>query len=297
MAILIDEHSRVLVQGITGKEGSKATKEMIDYGTTILCGVTPGKGGDLIENRPVYDSVREAVEVFPDINVSVIYVPPLSAKDSVLEAIKNGISLVVLITETVPIQDCAVMISCARKYGATLVGPSSIGIISPEKSKVGSIGGNSNIQFTQGPVGIISKSGGMCSETAMILKKAGFGTSTVVGIGGDAISGSDFCDILELFEKDDQTKVIVLFCEIGGLYEKKAAEFIKSNISKPVIAYVSGKFAQQLPQVSLGHAGAILEGKETTYESKVNYFKKNGVMVVNQHHQIIDYVKSVLEKK
>ena len=161
----------------------------------------------------------------------------------------------------------------------------------------GGIGGNSNIQFTQGPVGIISKSGGMCSETAMILKKAGYGTSTVVGIGGDAISGSDFCDILKSFEEDEQTKVIVLFCEIGGLYEKRAAEFIRLHIAKPVIAYVSGKFAQQLPQVSLGHAGAILEGKETTYESKVNCFKKNGVIVVNQHHQIVDYVKNVLEKK
>jgi succinyl-CoA synthetase alpha subunit len=295
MSILINNKSNVLVQGITGKEGSRATKEMLDYGTNVLCGVTPGKGGQSVESKPVFNSVFEAKKSFPNLDASVIYVPPLAAKDSVFEAISNGIKLVVLITENIPIHDCAKMYAFAKQHGSWLIGPSSIGVISSGESKLGSIGGDSNIQYEKGPVGIISKSGGMCSETAMMLKKEGYGTSTVVGIGGDVIPGSDYEDILKLFENDVQTKVIVLLCEIGGLLEQKAADYINKHMKKPVIAYVSGEFAQNLPKVSLGHAGAILEGRDTSREAKVKYFIENYINVAKQHHNIIDLVKKILK--
>lgn len=295
MAILIDENSKVLVQGITGKEGSKSTKEMLEYGTKVLCGVTPGKGGQEVEGLPVFDSVKQAVDKFEDLNTTVIYVPPLLAKDCVFEAANCGIKLIVLITETIPIHDVSEMIAYCKLKGSRFVGPSSIGIISSGICKLGSIGGNSNVQYEKGPIGIISKSGGMCSETAMMLKtETGYGTSTVVGIGGDVLNGSDYADLLELFESDDQTKVIVMFCEIGGLQEQKAAQYIKDHVTKPVIAYVSGKFAQSLPKVSLGHAGAILEGEGTTRDSKIKALKESGVLIAEQHHHIIDLVKEVL---
>lgn len=293
MAIIIDKKNKVLVQGITGKEGKKATKQMIDYGTNVLCGVTPGKGGEEVFGKPVFNTIKEAKKRYNYLDTSVIYVPPLLAKDCVFEAIKNGIKTIILITETIPIHDTCEMVELAKKNHVRLIGPSSIGVISSGIAKLGSIGGNSNIQYQKGNVGIISKSGGMCSETAMMLKQAGFGTSTVVGIGGDPILGSDFTDILELFEKDEETQIIVLFCEIGGLYEQKAAKYIKENMTKKVIAYVSGKFAENLPKVSLGHAGAILEGKETTRDAKVKAFKEAGVLVAEQHHEIIDLIKKI----
>ena len=295
MAILIDKNTNILVQGITGKEGARATKEMIDYGSNIHCGVTPGKGGEIIEEKPVFNSVAEAIKSYPQLNTSVIYVPPNAAKDSVFEAIAHGIKLIVLITENVPIHDTAEMIAFARQKKVRIIGPSSIGVISSGIAKVGSIGGNTNIQYKKGPIGIISKSGGMCSETAMMLKKEGYGTSTVVGIGGDVISGTDFVDILELFERDAETKVIILLGEIGGMYEQKAADFIKSNITKPVFVYISGKAAEYLPKVSLGHAGAIIEGNNTTWNAKINYFKKNNIKVVNFHHELINLVKEELK--
>jgi len=294
MAILINEDTKVLVQGITGKEGSRGTKMMLDYGTKVLCGVTPGKGGQEVEGKPVYDTIKQALEKHP-VNTSVLYVPPLLAKDAAIEAIVNGIKLVVIITETIPIHDTAEILEYARRYKARVVGPNIIGIISPGKCKIGSIGGDTNIQFVPGNVGIISKSGGMSSETTMLLKEGGYGTSTVVGIGGDVISGTDFCDALELFEEDKETKVIVMFCEIGGAYEEKAAELIKSGkITKPVIAFVTGKFAAEFQYISLGHAGAIVEGNTGTREAKVEALKEAGVKIADVHHEILDLVKEVL---
>ena len=295
MAILVDQNTKLLVQGITGEEGSKATKEMLDYGTEVVCGVTPGKGGQEIEGKPVYNTIREALKNHPDVNASVVYVPPIAGKDACIEAIVKGIKLIVCITETIPVHDTAEIIAYARKYNARLIGPSSLGIISPGKGKIGSLGGSTNRSYIHGNIGIISKSGGMCSETALLLKQNNIGTSTVISIGGDVISGSDFCDLLELFEQDDETKAVIIFGEIGGAYEQKIADMIlEKKFTKPIIAFISGKFASTFPYVALGHAGAIIEGKQGTREAKVEALKKAGVKIAEVHHEIVDLIKEVL---
>ena len=297
MAILIDENTRVLVSGITGKEGSRSTKEMLDYGTKVVCGVTPKKGGQSVEGVPVYNSVSEAIKNHPEVNTSVLYVPPMRAKDSLLESINAKIPLIVCITENIPIHDFLECYERAKKNGVRIIGPSSVGIISSDICKVGSIGGASNVQYSEGPVGIISKSGGMTSETALLLKNNRIGTSTSVGIGGDVICGSDFVDILRLFEKDEKTRVIVLFCEIGGEYEQRVAQGVKcGEITKPIVAFVSGAFAENLHGVSIGHAGAIIEGVNATRTAKVKAFEDAGIKVAKIHHEIVDLVKEILDK-
>ena len=220
MGIIIDENTNVLVQGMTGKEGRIATKQMIDYKTKVSCGVTPGKGGMKIENLPIFDSVKEAIAYDPKINTSVLYVPPLTVYDATMEAIENNIKTIIIVTENVPVKDSARLINYAKQKKIMIIGPSSVGVINLGVGKVGSIGGELNDAYSKGNIGIISKSGGMCAETASILTKQGIGQSTVVGIGGDVIIGSNFVEILSLFEKDDDTKAIVLFGEIGGNYEE-----------------------------------------------------------------------------
>jgi len=293
MSILVDENTTVMVQGITGKEGARTTKDMLDYGTKVVCGVTPGKGGQEVEGVPVYNTVKEAVhQHHPD--VSVIYVPPSAAKNAAIEAIENGIRLVNVITETVPIHDTAQMLAYAKRHGATIVGPSSAGILCPGKTRIGSVGGEG---FTPGKIGIISKSGAMSKETATLFTHAGFGQSTVVTIGGDVLIGSTFADILRLFGQDKDTDAIVLFGEIGGTYEEDAAAFIKQGgFTKPVAAFISGTFASSLPNVSLGHAGAIIEGGKGTRESKIKALKDAGVMIAEVHHELVDLIKGALKK-
>jgi len=294
MAILINENTKVLVQGITGTQGSLATKDMLDYGTNVLCGVTPGKGGRKVEGVPVYDDVESARRAH-DVSVSVIYVPPKFVKNAALEAINAGMKCVVIVTEGVPIHDSAQILARARETHTRVIGPSSIGIISPGKAKVGSIAmGKDHKSFTPGNIGIISKSGGMCSETALVVRKAGFGQSTVVGIGGDVLVGSDFVDILKIFENDKETAAIVLFGEIGGAYEELAAEYIKQHISKPVVAFVSGIFASTIQDVSLGHAGAIIEQGRGTRSNKVEALRNAGVRVVDVHHEIGAVLREML---
>ena len=297
MGILINKNTKVLVQGITGAEGSKTTRQCIEYGTNIVCGVTPGKGGQKVEGKPVYNSVKEAIEKHSDVNVSVLYVPPLRAKDAFIEAINAKIPLIVCITENIPIHDFLECYELAKKNNVRIVGPTSVGIITSDICKVGSIGGDKNLQYSKGPVGIISKSGGMTSETALLLKNESIGTSTCVSIGGDVICGSDFVDILKLFEKDEQTKVIVLFCEIGGEYEQLVAKaYTEKVITKPIVAFVSGAFVENMPGVSVGHAGAIVEGENSKRSAKINAFKQAGIKVANVHHEIAELVKQELEK-
>ena len=297
MAILVDENTKVLVQGMTGKEGSRCSKFMIDYGTNVVCGVTPRKGGQEEHGKPIYNSVKEALAKHPDVNTSVIFVPAKFAKGAILEAIENNIPLINIITEFIAIHDVCECVAKAKEKGLTLIGPTSIGLCSPSKKvKTGAIGGNTNKAYAPGPVGIISKSGGMSSETAYILKLAGIGQSTVVGIGGDVLNGFSFVDALKLFKDDDETKVIVLFGEIGGTYEEEAAAYIKkTNYPKPVVAFVSGKFAEDLPNTTLGHAGAIIEGNKGTRSAKVKALKDAGVHVVEIHHEIVDKVKELLK--
>lgn len=295
MSILIDRNTKVLIQGITGKEASRACRFMLDYGTKVLCGVTPGKGGEVVEGVPVFHSVGEALASFPEVNCAMISVPPASSWDAVHEAIEHDISLINVMTETIPVHDSAKMLARAREKNVRVVGPASVGIISPGKGKVGFIGGPTNQSFTPGPVGILSKSGGMCSETALTLSSAGIGQSTVVGIGGDVIVGSTFSDLIELFETDPETKVIVLYGEIGGTYEQEAAAALKSGkCTKPVIAFISGKFASTIRHIPLGHAGAIIEGDLGTRESKIESLRDAGVHVVEVHHEIATKVKEIL---
>lgn len=295
MAILIDKNTRVLVQGITGNEGSRACKEMLVYGTQVVAGVTPGKGGQTVEGVPVYNTVFEALDSHPEINTSLITVPAAFAKDAALEAIDAHIPLIDILTEHVPTADAAYIVAAARRQGVRVVGPSSVGIISPGVAKIGSIGsGEVKKVFTSGPIGVVSKSGGMTAEVSATLSRAKLGQSTVIGIGGDAIIGSDFVDLLELFEKDSETKAVVLFGEVGGTYEELAAAFIKrGGFKKPVVALVAGSFTETLPQGTvLGHAGAIVSRGRGSYASKVKALKAAGVMVVD----ILDEVPGMLRK-
>jgi len=298
MSILVDQATRVLIQGITGKEGIRACKEMLSYGTRVLAGVTPGKGGEAVEGIPVYNTIAEAKKNHPEINTSLIVVPSQAVKDAAWEAIWAGIPLINILTEHVPVRDCATIISFAKSHGVRIVGPSSVGIISPGKAKLGSIGSSAVEKevFSPGAVGIISKSGGMTSEIALTLTKAGFGQSTAVGIGGDFLIGSDFSDLLKLFANDPETKAVVLFGEIGGTYEEQAAELIKNGgIRKPVIAFVAGKFSESLPEESiLGHAGAIVSRGRGSYTSKINAFKKAGVLLASELEEVPLLLKSVL---
>ncbi len=289
MSILVNEKTKVLVQGITGKEGSKVALQMKNYGTKVLAGVTPGKGGQEVHGVPVYNSIAEALENHPGINTSLISVPNFAVFGAMKEAVEAKIPLIDVFTEHVPIADTAKAIAMAKKAGVRIVGPSSMGIISPGIGKVGQIGGEDpRGVFSKGYVGVISKSGGMASETAWILTKNGIGQSTVVGIGGDILVGSAFADLLEDFEKDPQTKAVVLFGEIGGTYEEDAAELIKSGkFTKKVVAFVSGLFAESLPQgTKLGHAGAIVYGDKGSYKSKIESLKSAGVTLAKTPDEI-----------
>lgn len=298
MVILIDENTKVVVQGITGREGVKTSKQMMDYGTKISCGVTPGRGGREVNGLKVFDSVKEALAYDPTINTSVVYVPPLGVYDAVVEAMRNDIKLIIVITENVPIKDSARLLELARLNNVRIVGPSSIGVMSVGITKVGSIGGYDNTSFSKGRIGIISKSGGMCSEVALILSNSGIGQSTCIGIGGDVIAGSNFVDLLELFECDTGTDAICVYGEIGGKYEEQIAEHVKAGkLKKPIIAYISGIFAETLPKTfSLGHVGAIVEKGSDSAEYKRKVLREAGVFVAEHLDDIPDLVKKALKK-
>src|SRR3989344_7115190 len=285
MAILVDKKTVVLVQGITGKEGARATKEMIEYGTKVVAGVTPGKGGTVTEDGvPVFNSVKEATNKFPEINASLIVVPAPFVYSATSEAIESNIPLVNILTEHVPVFDVARLIALAKRKNITIIGPSSVGIISPNKGKIGSIGssGSANKIFTQGSVGLISKSGGMTAEISRILSEKGLGQSAVVGIGGDLLIGATFVDIALLFEVDRQTEALVVFGEIGGTYEEALAEAMRAGrVTKPVVALIVGHFSEKLPQGTvLGHAGAIVNQGRGSYSSKINALKEAGAHIV-----------------
>jgi len=297
MAILVDKNSRVLVQGITGGEGSRAAKEMLEYGTSVVCGVTPGKGGQSVEGKPVYNSIKEARDMHPEVNVSLIAVPAPFIRKAALEAIENKIPLINILTEHVTAEDCALIYASAKKGGIKVIGPSSVGVISPGLGKLGAIGsGEVKNVFTSGPVGVISKSGGMTAEISSVLSQAGIGQSTVIGIGGDQIIGSDFVDILKLFKDDSQSKAIVMFGEVGGSYEELAAEYIKSSkFEKPVFAVIAGAFSDKLPKDTvLGHAGAIVSQGRGSYASKVKALTDAGVKVTNSLIELVKLVKESL---
>jgi succinyl-CoA synthetase alpha subunit len=308
VAILVRKETRTLVQGLTGKEGLKAAISMRDYGTPVSAGVTPNKGGQVVEGFPVYNTVSEAKAAHPEINASVLYVPAKAVLGAALEAMNAGIPLITIVTEHVPVKDTALLVAeararpSAREGPVRIVGPSSIGIIAPGVGKIGSIGGfTPSRSFSAGPVGIISKSGGMCSEIAHMLSHAGLGQSTVVGLGGDRIAGTTFADLLALFQADPDTRLVVLYGEIGGTYEQEAAGLVSSGgFTKPLVVCISGRFAETLPHgVHLGHAGAIIEGSEGTRAAKVEAFRRaNGsVAVAESSDEIPALCKHLLDRE
>ncbi len=293
MAILISKKTRVLIQGITGKSGSQAATELLDYDTKVVAGVTPGKGGEEVDTVPVFNAVAEALEACGKVDVSMVYVPPLLAKDAALEAIRAKIPLVHIFVEKMPILDVAIVLSEAKKYGVRVLGPASVGAISPGEAKIGSIGGpNPSRVFSKGPVGVISKSGGMCSEIAMLITNGGFGQSSVVGVGGDLLTGTSFSDLLLMFQEDPETKVVVAFGEVGGSSEIEAAKLIKEGrFTKPFIVFLAGKFAESLPKdTALGHAGSIV-GLEASMDEKVKILKEAGVLIAENFEDIPVLIK------
>jgi succinyl-CoA synthetase alpha subunit len=290
MSILIDEHTQVLVQGITGKEGSFHTQRMIEYGTKVVAGVTPGKGGNSFEGIPIYNSVEEAMGKHR-IDAGVIFVPARFASDAILEVAHAGIPLIVCITEGIPLHQMLRTYEIAKSRGVRLIGPNCPGLLSAGKSKIGIIPGQI---FSKGPVGVVSRSGTLTYEIVDQLTKAGIGQTTAVGIGGDPVIGSSFIDILELFEKDPETKLIVLVGEIGGSDEEQAAEFIGDQMSKPVVAYIAG-FAAPVGK-RMGHAGAIITGSSGTAEAKANALEAKGIPVARTPRQIVELAKQKLRK-
>jgi len=294
MSILVDENTRVLIQGITGREASSMSKEMLDYGTKIVAGVTPGRQGRTVHGIPVYDCVADALKDH-NANTALVSVPPAFAKDAVMEAVDNGIKLVVCLTERIPKQDVITMIAFAEAKGARIIGPNSGGIISPGKTRVGYFGGSEpHKAFTPGPVGIISRSGGMCTEICNLLTQGGIGQSTAIGMGGDPVVGMTYVDYLKLFQEDEETKVVVLFCEPGGKKEEAAAEYIKNHFSKPVVAFFGGKFVDKMPGTRFGHASVIVRPGSGATADKARLFTEAGVKVVDTYSEILPAVKEML---
>jgi len=289
MSILINGDTRLLVQGITGNEGGFHTDQMLAYGTNIVAGVTPGKGGEWVGNGkiPVFDSVRTAMEA-TGANTSAIFVPARFAGDAILEAADGGIQCIVCITEGVPVNEMLQIKQVIQNQGICLIGPNSPGIITPPQTKVGIIPGN--ITF-KGNVGVVSRSGTLTYEVVHTLKEAGIGTSTCVGIGGDPIIGTHFTDILSYFEGDSQTDIVVMIGEIGGRDEENAAEFISNNMTKPVVGFIAGQAAP--PNKRMGHAGAIIEGGVGTAESKIEALKNAGVQIAHYPDDIPELVKNL----
>jgi succinyl-CoA synthetase alpha subunit len=291
MSVLVDKNSKIIVQGFTGGEGTFHSTQMIDYGTNIVGGVTPGKGGQLHLNKPVFDSVSEAVNE-TSADTSVIFVPPPFAADAIMESADAGIKVIITITEGIPISDMVKVAPYVKKKGSILIGPNCPGVITPEESKVGIMPG---FVFKKGSVGIISKSGTLTYEAADQVVRAGLGISSAIGIGGDPIIGTTTRDAVELFVKDPDTECIVMIGEIGGQLEADAARWIKAEgNTKPVVGFIAGETAPK--GRTMGHAGAIVGGSEDTAEAKKRIMKECGIHVVNSPANIGKKVSEILKK-
>lgn len=288
MSILVDENTRLIIQGITGREGTFHCEQMLQYGTKVVAGVTPGKGGENVFGVPVFNTVREAMEA-TDANASVIFVPALYTAAGVYEALDAGLKTVMTIAEHVPVHDMMRVYHIAREKGARVIGPNSFGVISPGKSKAGFM---AHRIFKPGHVGIMSRSATNCYETVFMMTNAGIGQSTCVGVGGDMIPGSTFTDLLPLFEADPETKAIVMIGEIGGNEEELAAEYIKNHVTKPVVALIAGKNAPK--GKSMGHAGAIVAADGTgSAENKEKALRAAGVHIAETTTGIVDILKTL----
>ncbi len=298
MSILLSRDTTFIVQGITGREAVNLTRECLDYGSQVVGGVTPGRKGREVHGVPVFDTVAQAVAHHGGpIDGSVVTVPPAFTKDAVFEAILNGIELVVVVTERIPRGDVAQMVELANLQGARIIGPNCLGLIVPEVCKMGGIGGpavDAAKAYQPGPVGVMSRSGGMTTEISSSLTQAGLGVSTAVSIGGDAIIGSTYAELMPYFEADEQTEAIVIYTEPGGRMEAQLAEWVKDNDSRlPIVAFMAGKFMDddEMKGMSFGHAGTIVEGKEDTATEKIARLEAAGIRVVERIDEIPDAVK------
>jgi succinyl-CoA synthetase alpha subunit len=290
MAVIVDERTRVVVQGATGNQGRFHLTQMQAYGTHVMAGTSPGKGGEEVAGLPVYDTVEQAV-LHHAVNASVIFVPAGGAKDAAFEAIDAGLGVVVIVTEHIPVHDAMDVMAFARQRGATVVGPNTFGIISPGKAKLGIMPA---VAYSPGPVGIVARSGTLSYEIASALTAAGLGQTTVVGLGGDRVVGLNFVEVLRKFEDDGETLACVLVGEIGGTAEEEAAEFIK-GMTKPIVAYVAGRSAP--PGKRMGHAGAIIERGRGTFDGKVRALEAAGVKVATLPWEVAGLVAAILSRK
>ena len=289
MSVLVNNNSKVIVQGFTGSEGSFPASQMIEYGTNIVGGVTPGKGGSNHLDKPVFNTVHEAKKE-TDANVSIIFVPPAFAADAILESIDSNIEVIVAITEGIPVKDMISVKSYLKSKNSTLIGPNCPGVITPEEAKVGIMPG---FVFKKGNIGIVSKSGTLTYEAADQVVKSGFGISTAIGIGGDPIVGTSTLDAIKLFMEDDNTEGIVMIGEIGGNYEAEAARWINDNGNrKPVVGFIAGQTAPKGKR--MGHAGAIIGGKDDTASAKMKIMKKCGLIVAESPANIGSELKQIL---
>ena len=289
MSVFIDKNTTVIVQGITGRDGSFHTRQMIEYSTRIVAGVTPGKGGQQFDDTvPIFNTVAEAAKE-TGANTSVIYVPPMYAADAIMEAADAGVTLIVAITEGVPVLDMTKVYPFVKERGARLLGPNCPGLISPGKSKVGIIPGRI---CTPGPVGVVSRSGTLTYEIVYQLTRAGIGQTTCVGIGGDPINGTNFIDCLTAFEQDPDTKAVAMMGEIGGTDEQDAARFVKEHMTKPVVGFIAGQTAP--PGRRMGHAGAIISGSAGTAAEKIQAFEDAGMGVARRPMDFVELMKARL---
>jgi succinyl-CoA synthetase alpha subunit len=301
LSILLSKETTFIVQGITGREAVNLTRECLDYGSKVVGGVTPGRKGREVHGVPVFDTVAQAVENHGGpIDGSVVTVPPAFTKDAVLEAILNGIKLIVIVTERIPRRDVAQMVELANMEGARIIGPNCLGLIVPEVCKMGGIGGpakDAAKAYAPGPVGVMSRSGGMTTEISSSLTQAGLGVSTAVSIGGDAIIGSTYAELMPYFEADEQTQAIVIYTEPGGRMEAQLSEWVAEHDSRlPIVAFMAGKFMddEEMKGMSFGHAGTIVEGVEDTATEKIARLEAAGIRVVERIDEIPDAVKQKL---
>ncbi len=290
MSMLTDQDLKVIVQGITGREAASFTKDMLDYGTRVVAGVTPGKQGQQVHGVPVYDTVREALRN-QKASATVISVPPALVKGAVLEALDNEIKFLVIVTERVPRKDVVELLEVAREKDARVIGPNTLGIICPHKLKLGMAGGpvrDVKKSYMPGAVGIASRSGGMTTEIANLLTTCGIGQSTCVAIGGDPVVGSNFLELIPMFAADPDTRAVVLFCEPGGVIEETLAEMVvKEKIDLPIVAFLAGQFMDQMPGVRFGHAATIVEGDRGSARSKKEKLMRAGIQVAEKFSDIV----------
>jgi len=289
MSILINADTTFIVQGITGREAVNLTRENLDYGAKIVGGVTPGRAGRDIYGVTVYDCVRD-ITAKTRVDGSVVCVPPRFTRDAVFEALENGIKLIVIVTERIPRREVAQMVELAELRGARIIGPNCLGLISPGEAKMGGIGGpatNTGTAYSKGPIGVMSRSGGMTTEIANTLTAAGLGQSTAVSIGGDAIIGTSYAELMPFFEADPDTKAIAIYSEPGGRMEAELADWVRENNSRlPIVAFMAGRFMDDMPGMRFGHAGTIVEGKADTTADKIERMRAAGISVAERIEEI-----------